>query len=971
MKVNDLFHGFRVKSVTELEEIKAKMWRMEYEKNGADLVWFEREDANANMTFGIGFKTVPDDDTGVFHIIEHSVLCGSDKYPVKEPFVELIKSSVNTFLNAMTYNDKTVYPICSRNKKDFLNLMDVYLDAVFHPLSIRNPLAFRQEGWHWDIDDEGKASANGVVYSEMKGAYASADRIIFRELYRSLFPENCYSKESGGDPEHITELTYEKYRENHQRFYSATNSRIFLDGIIDLDPVFEKLDSFLSEYDRIEVNADIPFQQPVEAPEKTVFYPIGDDEKAEKKTMLCRGYVIGDFREHLKFGAADLLFDVLCGNNEAPVKKAVLESGLAEDVSMFVDGGIQQIPVCIKIKNTDAENKDKLWALIEKELRNQIENGIDKEELEATLNAYEFNQREQEDGLKGLGNCLNSMNAWLYGGDPASVFDNNEILKQLREKINDGSRFYENLLEDMFFTCRHTASVVLLPSKTLAAEQLAAEAERCRKASESWSKWERKKVEDDLAELKRFQATEDREEDVAKLPRLKISDLTEKVPPVRAKIDTFCGRPLLRNPQDTNGIVYGRVLFNMDDITNDELNTMLLVDEIIGDIGTKKHTAQQILHIQKRDLGAFYTGISSTKIGADSDDTKHRLDFSFFFSVLESKKDMLLEHLLEVINETVYNDENEILIHVRHRINVYESRLKTSGHAFATKRAKAGMSEHAYVNELLSGFESLKYFRKLREKLEAEGTAAVVADMEKVTAKIFNRSRMAVSITENAGDEWLEKLFSGIHEGEKAGPAFRRGKLAKFNEGIEIPAQIGFAAMAGYCPDDFVYDGSCSVTSQIISYDYLWNEVRVKGGAYGTWLNISRAAGVAFSSYRDPHCANSLDVYTKAADHLREVADENDFENFVIAAYGSANPLLTPASESSNAENMWLSELPFTLLEQRREEMLKTDAAKLRESADLLDYICAHSTVCVIGGAEILKACGDKLDKITKMSDNG
>jgi len=210
-----------------------------------------------------------------------------------------------------------------------------------------------------------------------------------------------------------------------------------------------------------------------------------------------------------------------------------------------------------------------------------------------------------------------------------------------------------------------------------------------------------------------------------------------------------------------------------------------------------------------------------------------------------------------------------------------------------------------------------------------------------------------------------------LHEGEKAGPAFRRGKLAKFNEGIEIPAQIGFAAMAGYCPDDFVYDGSCSVTSQIISYDYLWNEVRVKGGAYGTWLNISRAAGVAFSSYRDPHCANSLDVYTKAADHLREVADENDFENFVIAAYGSANPLLTPASESSNAENMWLSELPFTLLEQRREEMLKTDAAKLRESADLLDYICAHSTVCVIGGAEILKACGDKLDKITKMSDNG
>ena len=388
MQINDLFHGFRVLSSERIDEIGAVLWRMEYEKNGAQLIWLERADDAGNKTFGIAFKTVPHDDTGVFHIIEHSVLCGSDKYPVREPFVELLKSSLATFLNAMTYPDKTVYPVSSRNDADFLNLMDVYLDAVFHPLSIRSPLAFRQEGWHWETgegDDPDEVKCNGVVYNEMKGAYASADRMLGYSIDKLLFPDNCYSRSSGGDPAHIPELTYEMYLEEHRRFYSATNSRIFLDGMIDTEAVFSKLDACLSEYDRIEVDADIPLQKPVCPPEYIGEYAIGADEDPEGKVLAAEGWVFADYSEQEKTLAAEILADYLAGTNESPLSKAVLGRGLAEDISLGIYNGELQTSAVIRVKNTTDGNCDEIRRVTREVIENEIkhEQAMKITELEA------------------------------------------------------------------------------------------------------------------------------------------------------------------------------------------------------------------------------------------------------------------------------------------------------------------------------------------------------------------------------------------------------------------------------------------------------------------------------------------------------------------------------------------------------------------------------------------------------------
>ena len=498
MQINDLIHGFRVLERRTLGELNAVMWRMEYEKNGARLIWLDRPDNN--KTFSIAFKTIPQDDTGVFHILEHSVLNGSEKYPVKEPFVELLKSSMATFLNAMTFPDKTMYPVSSRNDQDFLNLIDVYMDAVLHPVSLRDPHSFLQEGWHYELDSpEGELRCNGVVYNEMKGAYASPDTVMMEQLGSLLFPSNCYGKSSGGDPEHIPELTYENYLASHRRFYHPSNSYICLDGQVDLDAVLAKLDGFLKDYERIDPDADIPMQEPVAPAERTCAYEIGPEEDETDKAILAGGWVFGKFSDMERNVAFSALARLLCGSNESPLTKPLLDAGLCQDVALEKLDGVQQLYAILQIKNADPAKKDEIWALVEDTLRSLADGGLDKTRLHSILNRLEFAAREKDYGSmpRGLVYAITSLEGWLYSGDPAQGLEYDALFAALRRKVDEG--WFDGFLRQVFLDNPHRARLLMLPSKTLGEEKARAEAERLAKIKAGWSQDEVQQVIADFA----------------------------------------------------------------------------------------------------------------------------------------------------------------------------------------------------------------------------------------------------------------------------------------------------------------------------------------------------------------------------------------------------------------------------------------------------------------------------------------
>ncbi|MBQ9045106.1 MAG: insulinase family protein, partial [Oscillospiraceae bacterium] len=484
MQINDRIHGFCVLGSEPLPELGATLWRMEYEKNGAQLVWLEREDDN--KTFAITFKTIPQDDTGVFHILEHSVLNGSEKYPVREPFVELLKSSLSTFLNAFTFPDKTMYPVSSRNDADFLHLMDVYLDAVLHPLCIRDDHAFLQEGWHYEPTEDGGVTVNGVVFNEMKGDYSNPESRLRLTLLRALFPDSPYGFSSGGDPAHIPELTYEQYCASHARFYHPSNSRILLDGAVDLDAALAKLDGYLRDFERIDPDADIPMQPPVRS-EATDYYEIGPEERAENKALLARGWVYGAFDEPEKTLALNALAAALTGTNDAPLKKALLDAGLCEDISFGTDDGMQQNYAYLLLYNADERRADEAWRIAEDTLRAMADGGLDRERVRNVLRRIEFSTREKDFGRmpRGVVYAIQSMDAWLYGGDPAQGLRYDAVFDSLREKLDAG--WFEDFLRAAFLDNPHAATVALLPSKTLGAETAEAERQRLAAVRAGWT----------------------------------------------------------------------------------------------------------------------------------------------------------------------------------------------------------------------------------------------------------------------------------------------------------------------------------------------------------------------------------------------------------------------------------------------------------------------------------------------------
>ena len=953
MNKGDKLHGFTVKRVRELAEIDAVLVEMEHDGTGAELAFLDR--ADTNKTFGISFKTLPEDDTGVFHIMEHSVLCGSEKFPLKEPFVDLLKSSLKTFLNAMTFNDKTVYPVASRNDKDFYNLVDVYMDAVLHPLALVDERVFRQEGWHYELSESGELSYNGVVYNEMKGAYSSPDGVAEEQIMQLLFPNSPYAKDSGGNPSHIPELTFEGFRAAHEKFYNPSNAQIFLDGEVKLDEILPLLDSYLAGYERRPVRYDVTLPDYERGARRELAYEISPSEDEEGK---CRIFLAGrtarydDIERTL---ALSTLTSALAGSNEAPLKRALLDSGLCEDVSLCVNDGILCGFYELEIRNVRRENIDTVIELTKETLTKVYKNGLDRARLSALFNSAEFRHREKDFGSmpRGLIFGLSMLDTWLWGGDPAATLTVGDTFARLREKIVTG--YFEDLLRETFID-EAPVTVVLTPSRTLGAER---EAESRRLLSEikaTMSDAELSEIAENTRALKKWQAREDSPEAIATLPSLSVSDIdpdAERVPLEKCEVK---GSSVYSVTLPTSGITYLDLYFNASDLTEREILLLPTLASLYKNVRTARYTTSELRNRLLSVLG----NLSFNPVSLPDADGTPGVYMTVSISALDEHRSDMTELAEEILYTSELGDKKELRSAISQGRLGAEEALVAAGHAQALTRAAAYVTAQAVADEYLTGYAQYAFLAAADKSFD-ESADRMIAELTTLADKIFRRERLSVVCTAQSHDgSFADSLVSAIRDGGSKAAAPTLAPLGKRNEGIAIPSQVSYAITAS---DVFSNPhGSHLVTRSIISYSHLWNSVRVLGGAYGAGLVARRTGVLAFYSYRDPSPRRSIDCYAESGKFLREfVKSGESLEKFIIGAFGDYDTLATPrvagSKAGANALRGWTDEMENTF----RREIIGTTGEDLLSVADLLDKASEQRAICVIGPESALDSCSDVL----------
>ena len=959
MLVNDVIQGFQVKRIRPLEELGGRLVEMEHLGTGAKLCWLDRPDEN--KAFSIAFKTLPEDSTGVFHILEHSVLCGSDKYPLKEPFVELLKSSVQTFLNALTYPDKTVYPVSTRNDRDLLNLMDVYLDAVLHPAIYHKPEIFRQEGWRYE--GEGDALGyQGVVFNEMKGSMASPTNLMAQESMRLLFPDNCYRFNSGGDPACIPDLTYEQFLANHRKYYHPSNSRISLVGSVDLEQALGKIDSFLRDFDRQEADFPIPLQKPVEAVTETVPYEIGEEEDPEKRTILCTSRILGSYADREKLFAAAVLTDYLAGDNEAPLKRAVIDSGLAQDFSLELDSGALQATLAWIAMNTEAENLEALRKIIRETVTKLAEEGLDRERLSACFHRYAFNKRDREGGWapRSLLEAITLLDTWLYGGDPAEALIVEPALKALEAGLENG--YFERLIREAFLDEAHAVTVVLVPSRTLGGEKRETEAARVRAETAGWTEADKAAQKERAESLRLWQQTPDSAEALASIPILKLEDLAEKPQPLEMTEREKDGVPVMRHAVSSD-IAFFRAHFLATDLTPEELCKLSMLCQVLGSMATKKHSRAALPLAIKNILGRVSF---SPAVFPGSDPLHCRVMLNVSAACLAELCGEAADLLAELLTETLWEDEDLLRDVMRQASVAARMTLAGNGINYAVTRALSYQTAHGAAGEALTGVTALQWLDKTLNAGD-EALKALLADMAGLAKRLITRERLTVSLSEAFPEAALDRFLSLIPvSGSAPAPETAFPLAGVRREGILIPAQVGFAVMASsFALHGRKYSGSIPVLANVLNYAYLWNEIRVQGGAYGCGF-IGRDTGdAAVYTYRDPQPVRSLEVIARAADFLRQFcAASPDLTGFILSSVSTLDPLRTPEDKITAAENRRFLGVTQEEIDRRYAALIHTGPEDLLALAGILEDIAGDDAVCVAAGKDLLDACGDRITEI-------
>lgn len=953
--------AYTVISKQRIEELKSDGWLLKHNKTGARVALLSNDDEN--KVFYIGFRTPPKDSTGVAHIIEHTVLCGSEKYPIKDPFIELAKGSLNTFLNAMTYPDKTVYPVASCNDKDFKNLMDVYLDAVFHPNIYREEKIFRQEGWHYEMENAGDdLTINGVVYNEMKGAFSSPDDVLYREIMNSLYPHTSYAVESGGDPDVIPELTYEDFLAFHQRYYHPSNSYIYLYGDMDMEERLAYLDrEYLSKYDALAVDSALatepPFGQCVLVEKE---YSIMESEPEEGNTYLSYNVSLGENLDREVSVGFQALADAVVGAPGAPVRKALLDAGIGTDISSFYEADVKQPYFSIVAKNAEGEQREAFVSIIEETLKSLSEDGVEKKALRAALNHDEFKYREADYGSypKGLMYGLQMFETWLYDDKkPFDYLELGETYKTLKKEVD--SSFYEEMIRIRLLKNTHKSVVVVRPVKGLTGKRDKALAKKLAAKKAAMTQEEIARIVEETEALAAYQEAPDREEDLKKIPLLAREDIGKKARPYCNEELHAGDTALLYHDIYTNGIGYLRFLFDLRQVPEELFPYVGLLQVMLGLVDTEKRSYSELyneIHLQTGGI------VPAVNVYTNADDlSKYKLTFELKVKTLYENLPKAFELAGEILTESVYTDAKRLFELVAENRSGKQAQMMDAGHSLAAGQALSYLSKQAYLMDQVNGLA----FYRLLEGLEKDfwGKKEELSDnMERLVRYIFRPENLMVDFTaERNGLEGLEKLIEGLkaklyRESVEGKPYVPRP--VKKNEGLMSSAQIQYVCRAGnYADKGLSYTGALRVLKVVMSYEYLWMQVRVKGGAYGCMCQFGKTGESYFVSYRDPNLEKTIEVYEKAADFVAGFdADERTMTQYIMGAVSALDMPLTPAAWGTYSLAGYMTGLAFEKVQKERDELLSADAETIRKLAAHIRAFMEDDCLCVVGNEDRIKA---------------
>ncbi len=955
-----------------LTGIQAKGYLLRHKKSNARVLLIENDDNN--KVFSIGFRTPPADSTGLPHIMEHSVLCGSKNFPTKDPFVELVKGSLNTFLNAMTYPDKTVYPVASCNDKDFQNLMHVYMDAVLYPNIYKHDMTFRQEGWSYKLDSlEDKLEYNGVVYNEMKGAFSSPESVLDRVVLNTLFPDTSYANESGGDPEVIPELTYEQFIDFHKTYYHPSNSYIYLYGDMDMAEKLAWLDAeYLCHYDKKDVDSAIGFQEPfAQMVEKEIPYSITSEESEEDNTFLSYNKVIGTCLDKELYVAFQILDYALLSAPGAPLKKALTDAGIGKDIMGAYDNGIYQPIFSIVAKNANAEQKDDFINLIEDVLKGIVEEGIDTKAVEAGINYHEFRYREADFGNypKGLVYGLQMMESWLYDDDKpfmhVEALDTFEFLKQ---QIKTG--YYEELIQKYLLDNTHGAIVVVKPEKGRTAKMERELEEKLQSYKNSLSLEEQQKLVDQTVALEEYQSEEDSEEDMERIPVLRREDISREIEPIINEEMKIADVPVVFHEVETNGIGYVEVMFDISGIDAKMLPYVGILQAVLGVVDTNHYEYGELFNEINVHTGGIGTSLEMYTDVTKLEEKAFRATFEMKSKALYDKMPVAFAMMAEILTQTKLDDTKrikEILAMLKSRLLM---RFQSSGHTTAALRALSYASPSAKLKDTTAGIEFYQKVAYIEEHFEEE-KEELVSVLTYLVKKLFRADNMMISYTaaksgldgfENVVAELKEKLFT--EDMEESACIIH---CEKKNEGFKTASKVQYVARVGNFLDQGVpYTGALQILKVILSYEYLWQNIRVKGGAYGCMSNFNRIGDGYFISYRDPNLSRTMEVYEGVVDYLENfTVNERDMTKYIIGTMSNIDQPMTPAAKGDRSMNLYMNKVTEAMIKEERNQILDATQEDIRALAGVAEAVLKADQFCVIGSEEKIEEEKDMFQTIT------
>lgn len=959
MSIYDL-NTYNVVQQEDLSDIKSKGYLLEHKKTGARVLLMENDDEN--KVFAIGFRTPPSDSTGVPHIMEHSVLCGSKNFPVKDPFVELVKGSLNTFLNAMTYPDKTVYPVASCNDKDFQNLMHVYMDAVLYPNIYEHEEIFKQEGWSYKLDDvDGKLEYNGVVYNEMKGAFSSPEGVLDRVILNSLFPDTSYANESGGDPDFIPDLTYEQFLDFHRKYYHPSNSYIYLYGDMNMEEKLEWLDKeYLSRFDKIEIDSAVRYQKPFDkVKEVEIEYSISSEESTEDNTYLSYNKVVGDCLDEKLYLAFEILDYALLSAPGAPLKKALVDAGIGKDIMGAYDNGILQPFFSVVAKNANLTQKGAFIEIIEYTLKELVKKGINKKALEAGINYHEFRFREADFGNfpKGLMYGLQIFDSWLYDGEkPFIHIQALPTFAFLREKVHTG--YYEDLIQKYLLNNNHASIVTVKPEKGRTARLDKALEDKLLKYKEGLSAVEVKKLAEDTIALAGYQEAEDTQADMEKIPVLDRGDISKDIAPIYNEERDIDGTKMIFHSLETNGIGYVGLMFDLSGISGEKLPYVGILQAVLGLIDTAHYGYGELTNEINVHTGGIGT---SLEMYADVTKVKEK-DFRATFEIkgkaLYPKLNILFNMMREILMESKLDDEKrlkEILAMLKSRLQMS---FLSSGHTTAALRALSYNSPLAKFKDDVDGIGYYEVVKEIEEHFE-DRKAELMTNLKELAACLFRSDNMMVSYT--ASRESLEtvnaeirKLKKTLHNEKKKQESSCFIHCKKRNEGFKTSSKVQYVARVGNFIDNGAkYHGALQILKVILSYEYLWQNIRVKGGAYGCMSSFNRLGEGYFISYRDPNLKRTIEVYEGIVDYLKSfTVSDRDMNKYIIGTISNIDRPMTPSSKGERSLNLYMNHVTEEMIRKERMEILSAGQEDIRALAEVVDAVLKAEQLCVIGGEE-------------------